>query len=424
MKKLILQLVLIFVTPYLINSQTIGVDKLNTFGNPGWETISDMATDPDGNYYICGSFSGELQLGGETISSKGKRDIFLAKIDGADKVLWLKNYGGLSDDNAYSLLYHQGNIYLAGSFRKEISFTEGIQLQAQNFTDVFLAKLDTEGVVDKAKALTSQSPAQKAFLQKDVAGNIIIAGTFKKTLTIGGTPLSSNGKTDIYYATFNAQGDFENPTSFGGEGEEQLYDFLISPADTLYFAGSFDKSFQSGPFDLSPTGKTDGFIIKMDNTGQTTLAQQFGGNYKDALTHIDIDAENNIYLAGEFEHEVTIGNNDYTANRKRDVFLVQLSADGNLNWGTTLGGDSYNTVSSLGLGQNGQFYISGSFRGEIGTKKSQRNSKDAFIAKYQGDQRDWITNAGHNNEDNLTLMVSPTGELLGRGYFSHSFIFK
>ncbi|MDF1551219.1 MAG: hypothetical protein P1P88_25590, partial [Bacteroidales bacterium] len=379
----------------------------------------------DGTYYVCGSFSGTIDLGSYSATSNGKRDIFLAKIDNSNTAQWLKNYGGLGDDNAYSLLFHNNNLYLSGSFKKEINLGNGNLLTSEKFTDVFLARLDAEGLVLKASPLKSESAAQKAILQKNTAGEIFIAGTYTKAININGTILNSNGKSDIYYAKYNAQDNLEAPISFGGPAEEQLNDFQISASDDFYFAGSFEESFTSGSNILTANGKSDAFFIRIDASGQTTLAQSFGGPYNDKLKCIALDARDNIYLAGEFEHQILIGTTDYTAQRKHDVFITRLGADGTLNWDTIVGGNSYNTVATLNIAANEKFYLSGSFRGEVDTIKSTRNSKDAFIARYQTNgHREWILQAGQNKEDNLNIEIKPSGELFVSGYFSENFKFQ
>ncbi len=186
MRKLIILTVLLCSIILIAEAQispTLKIDNFTNFGNQGWETLSGMAFDEDDNYYICGSFTGELVLKGQTAESIGKRDIFIAKMNKQHTVLWLKSYGGVSDDNAYSLLFADNYLYLAGSFKKEIELRTGDLLQVEAFTDVFLAKLNTEGDVQWGKTLKSKSAAQKTILQKCSDGNICIAGSYKKTLT-------------------------------------------------------------------------------------------------------------------------------------------------------------------------------------------------------------------------------------------------
>ena len=241
MNKLIFSVVITFATIQFLHAQEFGHGFVKDFGSSDWETIAATVIDPDNNAYICGSFTGTLALAEKNTTSKGKRDIFLAKIDKTGEVLWLKNYGGNYDDNAYSLIYNDGFLYLAGSFKKEIELKTGeAPLKTEGFTDVFLAKLDTEGAVQWARAIKSKSAAQKAILQKTSDKNIWIAGTYKKALTAGNSTLDEAQKTDIYYASYSPAGDFNGIWHLGGNDEKKLYDFKINTNDEFIFAGSFE----------------------------------------------------------------------------------------------------------------------------------------------------------------------------------------
>ncbi|MCP4178438.1 MAG: T9SS type A sorting domain-containing protein [bacterium] len=427
MRKLIILTVLLCSKIIIAEAQispTLKIDNLTNFGNQAWETLSDITFDQDGNYYICGSFTGELVLKGQTVMSAGKRDIFIAKMNKQHTVLWLKSYGGVSDDNAYSIIFADDYLYLAGSFKKEIELKTGELLQAEAFTDVFLAKLNTEGEVQWGKALKSKSAAQKTILQKCFDGNICIAGSYKKTLTAETTSVTAFGKTDIYYACYDTQGALKYIKSFGGTGDDELYDLKISQANDLFFAGSFEDNIDLTSHSVNAVNKTDGFVIKMNALGETEWATQIGGAYKDVVKSISLDDEANVYAAGEFDHQISIIGNDYIAQRTHDVFFAKMDAAGTLNWADQLGGDSYNNVSKIESVNTERFYLSGNFRGKLGGLKSERNSKDAFIARYMStNEQEWIINSGHINEDQIKLKSGPEGALFVSGYFSNAFSF-
>jgi uncharacterized protein (UPF0333 family) len=121
MKKSLLLILLLFsmVGQYVL-AQSFGSDFLKSFGNNNWETVTETIIDAQGNAYVYGSFSGTIELDvSNQVTSNGKRDIFLAKIDKDGVTQWLKNYGGSYDENAYSLVENNGTIYLSGSFKRK-----------------------------------------------------------------------------------------------------------------------------------------------------------------------------------------------------------------------------------------------------------------------------------------------------------------
>ncbi len=424
MNKLLLVLVTWLTATQLSFSQDFRKDFANSYGSTDWETLAATIIDAEGNTYLCGSFKGTLQFGQISRTSNGRRDIYVAKMDKDGNVIWLHNYGGEYDENAYSILEYNGGIYLAGSFKKQTQIGS-TQLQADGFTDAFIAKLDASGNVSTSnppKLITSPAPAQKVFLQKGVGSDIVLAGTFKKGIEFDGQELLPDGKTDIYYVSYNAQNGFGTPHRIGGTEEDNLFDFKVSLEGDLYFACSFE----GGLYELTSEGKSDALLLKINNASDIVMKKQYGGSYNDQLKQIALDASGNIYVAGEYQHAISIGADSYSTDYKKDVFIQKLDNEGNVLWQTNLGGEAYNTISSLELAANNKFYLTGSFKGTQATKKSAKNSTDAYIARYQTTDgtQEWLAQAGHNYEDQLQLKSYPTGELLVSCYFSNALELK
>ncbi|NJO91868.1 MAG: hypothetical protein HC831_25055 [Chloroflexia bacterium] len=151
-------------------SQNFSSDYLKSFGNDNWETIAATIIDAQGNAYVYGSFSGNIEPDAQhQATSNGKRDVFLVKLNAEGGVEWLKNYGGDDDENAYSLVENNGNIYLTGSFKKEMTFASYTSLQATSFTELFFIKVNaSDGEINQQPVpIKGTSAAQQAYLQKN-----------------------------------------------------------------------------------------------------------------------------------------------------------------------------------------------------------------------------------------------------------------
>jgi len=89
------------------------------FGGSAGDHGRAIALDDDGNIFVAGDFTGEVdfELGPASVSliSAGETDVFVAKYDSAFNLIWVKQIGGSgSDDAAHMILDSQGNIYLTG----------------------------------------------------------------------------------------------------------------------------------------------------------------------------------------------------------------------------------------------------------------------------------------------------------------------
>ena len=135
------------------------IQKLDGNGNLIWvKQIGDsnaksIATDGDGNVYTTGSFQGTSDfdpgLAIDNLTPNGEIDGFIQKLDGNGNLIWVKQFGGVSEDLGQSItLDANDNIYTTGYFSETVDFASdvpGAKGKAEGQTDVFVQKLDKDG---------------------------------------------------------------------------------------------------------------------------------------------------------------------------------------------------------------------------------------------------------------------------------------
>lgn len=418
----------LLICAHTLLAQNLKTDSLTNWGKTGWELPSDMVSDTDGNFYLTGSFSGNMIIGNQELKSNGKRDIFLAKFNPENQLLWAKNLGGINDDNAYSLLFTGNKLYLTGSFRKEISFNNGsIQLTGKGISDVFIARLEPDGSLTWARAFSSDAPAQKAFLQPDNSGNIWIAGSYTRPVEAAGIKISKGDNKGIYFASFSPDGNLEKSNYFNSLGNISLNGFLINQKGYFCFAGSFTETLEIGGQSLLSKGKTDGFIAVLNSEGIPLWMKNPGGIFDDQIKCLGQDAEGNIYIAGDFKYRIFV-DKEYTAPQNTDILLIKYTPGGETVWVRQFGekSRSYNTITSIEVAADGRFFVGGTFVGLLQESpgiKSLGNNKNAFLAKYNSNgQREWAIGTQSPGENKLWMKFSPaSGSLFVSGYFNKGF---
>jgi len=127
-------------------------DIVRKGGGSKADLLEDVVVDEEGNAYLCGYFTKEVQLGDFSIQSTYPgRDVFLAKFNSEQEVLWLNKATGPGNDLAFSLaLRKEGSLYLYGSIEDELSFG-GSSLQANGAPDVFVAMYSPDGKLQWAQ---------------------------------------------------------------------------------------------------------------------------------------------------------------------------------------------------------------------------------------------------------------------------------
>ncbi len=111
------------------------------YGYPNGTAMgASLVVDSGGNVFVTGSFSGKISFGkDDLLESAGQTDAFLVKLTSDGAVLWSRRYGDDNDQTATALAF-AGNIFLTGYFGGAIDFGTGI-LTSKGKDDVFVAKV-------------------------------------------------------------------------------------------------------------------------------------------------------------------------------------------------------------------------------------------------------------------------------------------
>ncbi len=180
-------------------------------------------------------------------------------------------------------------------------------------------------------------------------------------------------------------------------------------ASKIKFAttGAYQTTFQGDPYDA--------FIMKWGPSGNRIWVTYYGGNDQDLGFSIHIDANLNIYCAGDTRSDdiVMVNAHQPAFSGNVDVFFLKMNKNGSLIWSTYYGGsDEDHTNGGLTGDLNGNIYLCGwTFSTtNIATDQSYQpvkaNTMDAFLAKFDGSgDRIWATYYGGGDEDRAHSIV-------------------
>ncbi|WP_434420241.1 hypothetical protein [Nannocystis pusilla] len=113
----------------------------NILTDAGSTMFEDILADPDGNLLVAGRLWSVADFGGGPVQSCGPEDAFIAKYGPTGDLLWLRTYGDEYEQRARGLaLAPDGDILVTGSFRGQIDLGGG-PFASAGYDDVFLARL-------------------------------------------------------------------------------------------------------------------------------------------------------------------------------------------------------------------------------------------------------------------------------------------
>ena len=210
------------------------------------------------------------------------------------------------------------------------------------------------------------------------------------------------------------------------------YDIYTGSDGFIYISGNTrDKNFPSteGAYQRELKGEADAFVAKFTPDGKIVFATLIGGTKREHHTHITVDKDGYIYLAGgthSSDFPVTRGAYDTSFNGEGewagDVYVVKMNPAGNgIVWSTFIGGKVEETPGDIKIDSMGNILIAGvtcsgdfpTTKGVIGNKFSKQVS---FLSKFSpsGDKLllssflgngvgDMITSMAVDNKDNIYL---------------------
>ncbi|HEY9606857.1 MAG TPA: SBBP repeat-containing protein [Allocoleopsis sp.] len=157
-----------------------------SFGSTGEDYGRGIGADAAGNIYFTGVFSGSVKFDDQTLNSiEGSKDLFLAKADASGKILWVRQMGGPGPDEGCEIeVDEQGNAYLSGEFPNKATF--GAQVfTSKGLRDMFVAKFDSQGNLVWSKQAGGDRDDVNYAIAVDDAHRVTVVGTFTSQATFG-----------------------------------------------------------------------------------------------------------------------------------------------------------------------------------------------------------------------------------------------
>ena len=363
--------------------------KYNANGNALWAKCNnqsciarlyDIATDPSGNVFVTGEFSGPfLVFNSDTLFNTnpiaGNNCYYIAKYDSDGNYLWLRtaqtvhSHTNSFGSSGFSLATDiSGNVFVSGTYCDSF-FIFGIDTLRNDFIhyynyNAFIAKYDANGNIIWAKNTGINGNINQTLIAIDQTGMLYEGGAF-----------------------LNPQIIFENDT---------IQQSAI---------GEYSKL----------------FLAKYDTTGNLIWVKNAGDSCDAYMNGIEADNFGNIYIGGYYDRRtITFGTDTFPKCKGyTNCFLAKFDSSGNFRWVKTANDSAEDNISiaAVSCDPTGSIYIIGSYsRNEsVGGEHSLSISvgqdtilnpygrPDMFFAKYSQP----ISSVNPLNRDNVDLILFP-----------------
>ena len=274
-------LYLLFISLFLVNSSIYAQCDwwVKSYGGELADNVTAMEVDDAGNVYITGSFSGSADFGDISVTSYGDKDVFVAKINKDGVPVWVKNAGGIYEDEANDIaIDNNGNIYITGYYNSTATFGAE-SITSSGGEDLFIVKYSN-------------------------------SGSFSWVIS-GGS-----------YDNYSTSDDIGHSINFSGS---QLYvsgrnvDYMLSGADTTVLGINYNN-----------------FLGKINTDGSIDSAKiVYYNGYDEFLSKVDNNG--NVYVTGHFSNKINLAGDELVSNGGNDVFLAKYNENLECLWVKKMG---------------------------------------------------------------------------------------
>ncbi len=344
------------------------------YGGPGFDQASQAIQTFDGGFIVAGY---------TTSFGAGLEDVWIIKLDSLGRAEWQKAYGGRGADLASAIQQTAdgGYVVVAGH-------TDSFGPPAGSW--VF--RLDSNGSLlwqEKVREASSLQLTEDGGLivsggadtisKMDGVGNAIWARSFgrgyaysvKQTsdggyIVAGNNGIDGAGGLDAWIMKLDTTGNVVWQNTYGGSENDEAYS-VEQTNDGGYIIAGYSGSFGGG--------FTDGWVFKLDASGNMIWQKAYGGRSQGAfsvLGSISKTQDGGFVLAG------------YTSGFGQglnDGWVLKIDAQSNPQWQRTFGGLGYDAFGSIQQTSDGGFVVSGYLQ----TNPRVSDTTDAFVLKLDAD---------------------------------------
>ena len=294
------------------------LDWVRNFGGDG-QFVNCISVDHNNNLYLTGFFQNVTDFDPSTdeynLSVPNASDVFFAIYNTSGDFITARNFEGLGsggDYGNYITADDDGNIYVTGFFYQTVDFDPGpgvSTLTSNGLQDVFLAKYNPGASFAWAISLGGLTHEGGNWLTVDDDGNIFLIGWFTSTTDFdpaaGSLTIEPEGLTDIFVSEYNGNGEMLWTKTIGSTGNDIPFSIMQDDDDNLVITGSYsgtvDFDPSAGSAERTSAGLRDMFLASYTASGNYLWSKSMGGFDEDFSHALGMDADGNLYIAGEFK---------------------------------------------------------------------------------------------------------------------------
>jgi hypothetical protein len=383
-----------------VNAQTI--EWQQNFGGSNSETLNHATSTPDGGYIIAGqTFSSD----GDISQNNGISDAWVVKIDALGVLEWQKNLGGTKAEAAEWVTPLPDGYIVTGS----TSSSDGDVTFNNGSSDIWVVKLDLTGAIVWQKSFGGTTFDFGQSVLKASNGGFIVGGT---TSSADGDISNPLGLNDYWVAKLSETGEVVWGQNFGGTKSENLC-CMANAADGGYVLSGFTAS-TDGQITNYYGGGLDIWVVKISAEGDLQWQRTLGGSGEEQANAIQATADGGYIVVGQTNSQDSLITDFYGGD---DMWIVKLNAQGTLQWQRSYGSSGRDVARYVVANPSGGYWVAGSSNFADGNVTNNQGEDDFWVLQLDANGNiEWQKSFGGSASDvAMTVALSTTGGCMVAG---------
>lgn len=333
-------------------------------GGVGNDHVADVKVDGDGSIYMTGEFGGTMSLGGQTYTSSGSIDLFVARLDQAGEVIWFKTGGGAGIDRGLKVaLGANDRLTVAGEFLGTATFQGQTMTSAGGTADMFVAVLNkADGQLQWIRQGGGSTGTDRPYGVSIAGdGSVSVAGEFRGSATWSGTLITSANDpstglpdSDVFIATYSSTGDLQWLKQGRAKYADRAIDVVHDGGGNVYVTGQFSDTIT---FDMAhPTSLMNAtFLVKLNSQGEEVWFRHMGGAGFNHVRDMALKEDGRLLLVGDVQGTmIYFGASQTNVNSGEPYayYVLDVDQNGVLQANTTVGSTSGVSVAGVSVQGN------------------------------------------------------------------------
>ncbi|MCH2359329.1 MAG: SBBP repeat-containing protein, partial [Candidatus Poseidoniales archaeon] len=232
-----------------------------------------------------------------------------------------------------------GNVVVAGSLRGEVHF-DSLAAVNQDHHNAFVAELTPYGTWQWLSQTTiplgaADSGAFGLDVTVSSSGEIFLVGVLWNAIEFGTHLEFSNGMSkDGFIAKLDSSGDWKWSSTFGGTGnDDSMNGVAVDSNGDAYVVGAFRDHAYFNNSSYNHQKNEDAFVTKVNRSSGEYEWVSFGmGNYDENGTAIVIDGNDRIFATGYYHGAPVFGSTTLANPGSTAAWIGEMDLDGTWQW--------------------------------------------------------------------------------------------